>query len=369
MALEGSLKEFGLADILQLLYFQKKTGALVVEGRFDRVKILFKDGNIVAIESRRRLESNRLGRIMIKKGLLTQEELDELLKQQPLTGLRLGEMLVKKGLPAEVITDCLTKQITETLIQVLQWKEGYYEFKPEGISLSKELPISLDTQHILMEGLRVLDEYSVIGEKVSPHMVFEPQKVVETVTDLSESEQRVLDLINGENDLSTIVELSGMEELEVSRIILRLLEKGIIREKKEEEFISEIPEEKKEFKKPLSYSIFIWFLIIASLVFSFHWFRKFKDDIYIIQAIKDLEALREEIEQTKLLSIVTGGVSNRGGKGTAEEEYAQRFVNKKDPWGNPYIYRQITAPEMSSPIPIVFSSGPDRRPDTEDDIW
>ena len=35
MALEGSLREFGLADILQLLYFQRKTGVLVLEGRMD----------------------------------------------------------------------------------------------------------------------------------------------------------------------------------------------------------------------------------------------------------------------------------------------------------------------------------------------
>jgi hypothetical protein len=28
MALEGLLQEFGLADILQLIYFQKKTGVL-----------------------------------------------------------------------------------------------------------------------------------------------------------------------------------------------------------------------------------------------------------------------------------------------------------------------------------------------------
>jgi len=36
MALEGSLKDFGLADILQLIYFQRKTGVLVLDGKQTR---------------------------------------------------------------------------------------------------------------------------------------------------------------------------------------------------------------------------------------------------------------------------------------------------------------------------------------------
>lgn len=349
MGLEGSLKEFGLADILQLLYFQKKTGSLIIEGRFDRVKILFKDGNVVAIESRKRLESNRLGRILIKKGLLTHEELEELLKQQPLTGLRLGEMLVQKGISHEVITECLTKQMTETLIQVLQWKEGYYEFKPEGISISKELPISLDTQHLLMEGLRIVDEYSIIGEKVSPDMVFEP---VGSPEDLSETEREVFELINGENDLATIVELSGKEELEVSRTILKLIEKGYVRQKKEEEFITEIPEGEKKFIPPVA--PLIWAVSLAGLIFSFYWFWQFKEDIWRIKAHNEVQQIKTDIEFYKLE------------KGVYPEQLPQSF---NDPWGMPYRYRLLSHTDPALSTLVVFSSGKDKKPDTADDIY
>ncbi len=70
MALEGSLTDFGLADILQLIYFQKKTGNLTLTGRMDRFRLQFVDGNIVSAESQKRLEEGRLGRILFKKGLL-----------------------------------------------------------------------------------------------------------------------------------------------------------------------------------------------------------------------------------------------------------------------------------------------------------
>ncbi|MEK6652527.1 MAG: DUF4388 domain-containing protein, partial [Nitrospirota bacterium] len=79
MALEGSLKEFGLADILQLIYFQRKTGILTLEGRMDKVRLLFYEGNIVLADSKRRVEANRLGKVLVKKGILKEEDLQKAL--------------------------------------------------------------------------------------------------------------------------------------------------------------------------------------------------------------------------------------------------------------------------------------------------
>jgi len=62
MALEGFLQEFGLADILQLIYFQRKTGVLHIEGA-DKIKISFSDGNIVGFRSRKRIEGKKFGNI------------------------------------------------------------------------------------------------------------------------------------------------------------------------------------------------------------------------------------------------------------------------------------------------------------------
>jgi len=63
MALEGVLEEFGLTDILQLLYFQKKTGTLNVTSSTDVVKLSLIEGNITKIESKKQLGESRLGRM------------------------------------------------------------------------------------------------------------------------------------------------------------------------------------------------------------------------------------------------------------------------------------------------------------------
>ena len=44
MALEGTLKDFSLADIFQLIGLQKKTGVLRLSNESDEVVIAFKDG-------------------------------------------------------------------------------------------------------------------------------------------------------------------------------------------------------------------------------------------------------------------------------------------------------------------------------------
>ncbi|MEJ2683222.1 MAG: DUF4388 domain-containing protein [Candidatus Sulfobium sp.] len=125
MALEGSLTDFGLADILQLIYFQRKTGVLTLEGKMDSVKLLFVEGNITGAESRRRNEDNRLGKILLKKGLIGEEDLKAALNEHRNTGTGIGKVLITRGLAEkQTIIEIIEGQITETVIQLFGWKEG-----------------------------------------------------------------------------------------------------------------------------------------------------------------------------------------------------------------------------------------------------
>jgi hypothetical protein len=61
MALRGTLKDFGIADILQLIGHQQKTGALVVKNRDQEVQVFFHEGNVVRAESSTRKKRELLG--------------------------------------------------------------------------------------------------------------------------------------------------------------------------------------------------------------------------------------------------------------------------------------------------------------------
>jgi hypothetical protein len=51
MALEGTLRDFSLADIFQLIGLQRKTGVLTLRGTEDVVIISFQEGRVVGSES------------------------------------------------------------------------------------------------------------------------------------------------------------------------------------------------------------------------------------------------------------------------------------------------------------------------------
>ena len=51
MALKGTLRDFSLADIFQLIGIQRKTGVLTLKSDKDVVTVSFVDGNVVAADS------------------------------------------------------------------------------------------------------------------------------------------------------------------------------------------------------------------------------------------------------------------------------------------------------------------------------
>src|SRR5215213_4355105 len=96
MAIRGSLKEASLPDVLQLLSMGKKTGCLSVSHRSNFGYIYFDRGKIsyASIVNRR----DRLGDILVKSGLIAQEQLNDAIAQQSRErSRRLGEILIGQG--------------------------------------------------------------------------------------------------------------------------------------------------------------------------------------------------------------------------------------------------------------------------------
>ena len=96
MAIKGSLKEASLADVCQLLSMGQKTGCLSITDRSRFGQIYFERGRITfaRIVNRR----DRLGDLLVRDGLLTEDQLREVLQIQTRDpDRRLGELLVANG--------------------------------------------------------------------------------------------------------------------------------------------------------------------------------------------------------------------------------------------------------------------------------
>jgi len=134
MALSGTLKDFGIADILQLIGHQTKTGRLTLKNGQDEVEVFFVDGTVIFASEKARNSKNLLGNLLRRADLLSQEQLDEALQTQQRTLKRLGDVLVESGAVTRTqLAQIMRLQTTETLFKLFAWKNGSYEFSQEEV--------------------------------------------------------------------------------------------------------------------------------------------------------------------------------------------------------------------------------------------
>src|SRR5438094_5029874 len=175
MALEGTLKDFSLADIFQLIGLQRKTGVLTLRGKDDTVTVTFLDGKVVAADSLNRRLETRLGSVLIKSGLLTQEQLSHALAIQKETLQRLGFVLTHYGIiSADALKQAIQLQILQIVYRLFRWKDGDYHFSQETtIEYDRDNVVPITAESILMEGARMIDEWPIIEKRIrSYEMVF-----------------------------------------------------------------------------------------------------------------------------------------------------------------------------------------------------
>ncbi len=363
MALEGSLRDFGLADILQLIYFQKKTGILTVSGQMDRIRLMFDGGNIISVDSRKRVEEDRLGKILLKKGLIKEDDLKSSLQEQSTTGERIGVIFLRKGVVAkEEIEETLVSQMTEAVVQLFSWKEGTYEFLSQQVSAGRDISVTLDTQHLLMEGLRIIDEWSLMEGKITLDTVFNRTEMKDPV--LTPDDEAVVKFVDGENDVSIIIDLSGGNDFQVSRTLVSLMERGIIEPLKVAPVITEAAiAPAAGWERPsirfLPLLVFLVAVVLSLMAATIQERGSQKglaaflggDSAKRVSTVRNIDELR----------FMADAYRYRNGSYPVNLD---QIGNSKDVWGRPYLYRVGENEDL-----IILSAGRDGKVGTEDDIY
>jgi len=161
MALRGTLSDFGIADIFQLVGHQTKTGTLLLKNRDQEVRISFVDGNVVKATKNSRDRADLLGNIMVRARVLTTEQLDDALIVQQRTMRRLGDVLTEKRyVDLETLRQFTRLQTTETIYRLFLWESGTYEFTAsDNVDHDPVTQAPIRAEEILMEAFRMIDEW------------------------------------------------------------------------------------------------------------------------------------------------------------------------------------------------------------------
>jgi hypothetical protein len=181
VALKGTLKDFGIAEILQLIGQQAKSGVLHLESRDDEIHITMADGNVVRAESAGRKARDKLGGLLVRAELITPQELEYALDIQKRTLRRLGDILVELGYVSVAdLREMTALQTTETVYKLFHWKSGTYAFEPGEVEWDPETVTPQRAESVLMEGFRQVDEWPLVRKKISSlAMTFERLRALE----------------------------------------------------------------------------------------------------------------------------------------------------------------------------------------------
>ena len=167
MALSGTLKDFGIADILQLIGHQTKTGRLTLKTGTDEVEVFFIDGNVVFASEKARDSRDLLGSLLLRAELVSKERLEEALATQQRTLKRLGDILVDNAAATHAqVAQMMRLQTTETLYKLFSWKNGSYEFSQEPVDATKSAFDPIRSESVLLEGFRRMDEWPALKRNV-----------------------------------------------------------------------------------------------------------------------------------------------------------------------------------------------------------
>jgi len=235
-ALRGNLKDFGIAEVFQLIGQQRKTGVLVIDHDDDQVSLLFDAGAVVTAEPVGGAQDGALAEMLLRCGLVTRETLLEVQREMDTSLRRLGSLLLEReALEPEAlrqIEDLLTQ---ETLFEILRWERGSFAFNASAVDHDRGGRL-LGAEQILMDGLRMIDEWRTFANRVpADDTVFQRVGRFEDWSVAREAEgqeleaaRRVFQLVDGRLSVRRVIDLARLGTFEATRTLVALQDAGLV---------------------------------------------------------------------------------------------------------------------------------------------
>jgi hypothetical protein len=241
VGLSGNLRDFGIADVFQLIGQQRKTGVLELKGNEVRIHVTFDQGSVVTASPAvgRATDADPLGEMLVRCGLLTRERAASVAAECRSSARTFARTVVERGwLDGEEvgrIEDLLTR---DTVFEVLRWASGSFDFRAAEVEHDRDRSALLPAEQILMDGLRMVDEWQSFAEFVpSDEAVFQRVGRFEiyrsgarrsSPAQLAEAE-RVFNLLDGRMSARRVIDLSRLGTFDGTAVLADLRRSGVIR--------------------------------------------------------------------------------------------------------------------------------------------
>lgn len=288
--MKGDIGIFSVAEILQMIGMQEKTGVLTVKSKGKSAILLFESGKVVSARDRRQGAKDKFLFYLEEKGVIDPHELQKVAEARQNDGGDLVEILLNEKIISETeLAKMLSQYASDTLETVVKWETGTFEFAAGANSLpEKSLVKPLRLEPILMEALRRKDEVEEI-RRFLPSYDTRIRLSVSNAAELplEEQDSTVLGLVNGKRTIDEIVDESDADEIETLDILERLFALGIVAIAEQEEQKSGHPPVVPVFRSLILSAV----AVLVAVTLRFTWLApKSPEDL-------PLNRLRSSIEQ------------------------------------------------------------------------
>ncbi len=231
--LHGSLTEFGLVEILQMMELGGMTGAIHLKQPGGRIGIIYFDEGKLANCSELDVGALTLGDVLQQLGMATNEQIEWAFAQQlhDVFGMRIGErLMMMRVITAQQLKEALRTKALWIARELALWRVGTYEFisssKDRKILPYGEEPLGLEVMRVTMEMVRYVDEWEqlLLLLPQGMHTTLQMAPAISYAMSFDTRTLEILGQVNRNRSVRRVANALHRPELEVARDLAQLVQ-------------------------------------------------------------------------------------------------------------------------------------------------
>ena len=235
--LQGSLRDFGLVEILQMMELGGMTGALRLKQFSGRIGIIYFSEGKLASCSELDEGALTLGDVLQQLDMATSQVIEQAFSQQlhDAFGKRIGERLISMGVINErQLKEALRTKALWTVREMALWKEGSYEFiassNAQTLLPYGENSLELEVMRVTMEMVRYSDEWEYLRQFL-PHTVLTTLQMAPAIPYALSFDTHTFELlvhVNLYRRVRRIASAMRRPEMDVARELAQLVQQRLL---------------------------------------------------------------------------------------------------------------------------------------------
>ncbi|MBN1759682.1 MAG: DUF4388 domain-containing protein [Chitinispirillaceae bacterium] len=234
MVLSGTLREFILADVMQLLTQQKITGKLILVNGSSEGHIVFKNGTVVSAVREQEQFSTKLFNFLTEMRQQPKNKVREVFSSYEGNLAGLTSFIEKKELLSHDELENYAVNVTiDITCSLFLWNRGNYRFDSMP-SVDHLIPagIEIPVENVVMEAMRRIDEWHRMREAITEETIFTlTGKSIDLETDrdpISDPSPYFYHRIDGTTDTKKLLADSFLTEYKIYETLYQMMQDDLI---------------------------------------------------------------------------------------------------------------------------------------------